>query len=140
MLRDLFLGFIRIHILFHAAEAPAFGIALMAELGRHGYRVGPGTLYPILHKLDREGYLRREERVIEGKVRKYCRATPAGARLLAQARVQLQELVAEALPGDEQDHSENTEAASPRRGGEDRKEKLARRLDGRTKKQQTPRT
>lgn len=66
MLRGLFLGFIRIHILFHAAEAPVFGVALMAELGRHGYQIGPGTLYPILHKLARDGQLSRRPGRREG--------------------------------------------------------------------------
>lgn len=98
MLRELFLGFIRVHVLFHAAEAPVYGVALMEELGRHGYRVGPGTLYPILHALEREGYLRREERMVEGRVRKYYRVTPAGQRILRRAQAQLRELVAEALP------------------------------------------
>lgn len=97
MLRELFLGFIRVHVLFHAAEAPVYGGALMEELGRHGYRVGPGTLYPILHALEREGYLRRQERVVEGRVRKYYRVTPAGRRILARATAQLRELVAEVL-------------------------------------------
>jgi len=98
MLRGLFLGFIRIHILFHAAEAPVYGVALMAELGRHGYRAGPGTLYPILHTLEQEGYLRREEVVVDGKVRKYYRITPAGRRILDRAQRQLRELVNEVLP------------------------------------------
>lgn len=98
MLRGLFLGFIRIHILFHAAEAPVYGVALMAELGRHGYRIGPGTLYPILHSLETRGFLRREDQVVEGKVRKYYRITPAGRRTLARAQAQLRELVEEVLP------------------------------------------
>jgi len=98
MLRDLFLGFIRVHILFHAAEAPVYGTALMAELGRHGYRVGPGTLYPILHSLEQDGLLRREARVVNGRVRKYYRATPAGQRHLGRAQAQLRELAGEVLP------------------------------------------
>jgi PadR family transcriptional regulator PadR len=100
MLRDLFLGFIRVHILFHAAEAPVYGTALMAELGRHGYRVGPGTLYPILHSLEQDGLLRREARVVNGKMRKYYRATAAGQRLLGRAQGQLRELAGEVLPPD----------------------------------------
>lgn len=98
MLRELFLGFIRIHILFHAAEAPVYGVALMTELARHGYQIGPGTLYPILHTLETQGVLRREDQVVEGKVRKYYRITPAGRRTLARAQAQLGELVEEVLP------------------------------------------
>jgi DNA-binding PadR family transcriptional regulator len=98
MIRGLFLGFIRVHILFHAAEGPVYGVALMAELARHGYQVGPGTLYPILHALEREGYLRREKQLVDGRVRKYYRVTPAGRRTLSRAQAQLAELVGEVLP------------------------------------------
>lgn len=98
MLRELFLGFIRIHILFHAAEGPVYGAALMKELARHGYQVGPGTLYPILHALQGQGYLRRREEVVDGRIRKYYRITPAGRRTLARAQAQLRELVEEVLP------------------------------------------
>jgi DNA-binding PadR family transcriptional regulator len=72
----------------------------MEELARHGYRIGPGTLYPILHALEAGGYLRRATQVVSGRVRKYYRATPAGRRLLVRAQVQLLELAHEVLPAD----------------------------------------
>ena len=100
MIRELFLGFIRVHILFHATEGPVYGTELMAELARHGYRIGPGTLYPILHALETAGYLRRTAQVVNGRVRKYYRATPAGRRLLARAQAKLVELAHEVLPAD----------------------------------------
>lgn len=100
MIRELFLGFIRVHILYHATEEPVYGTELMTELARHGYRIGPGTLYPILHTLEVGGYLRRETQVVHGRVRKYYRATPAGRRLLARAQAQLLELAREVLPAD----------------------------------------
>jgi hypothetical protein len=31
---------------------------MIEELGRHGYRISPGTLYPLLHNLEKKGYLR----------------------------------------------------------------------------------
>ena len=98
MIRELFLGYIRLHILFHAAEGPVYGMALMAELARHGYRIGSGTLYPILHALENAGYLRRETQVVNGHVRKYYRATLAGRRILTRAQAQLVELAPEVLP------------------------------------------
>jgi DNA-binding PadR family transcriptional regulator len=100
MLRDFFLGFIKVHILHHAAHAPVFGLALIRELARHGYEVSPGTVYPILHELERAGYLTREDRVVHGKVRKYYRITPPGRQLLAEVRVKIAELVAEVLQGE----------------------------------------
>lgn len=98
MLRELFLGFIRVRVLFHAVEAPVHGAALMGEMARHGYRVGPGSLYPILRALQGQGYLRREEEIVDGRVRKYYRITPAGRRTLPRARAKLREFVEEVLP------------------------------------------
>jgi PadR family transcriptional regulator PadR len=98
MLRDFFLGFIKIHILHHAAHAPVFGLALIRELARHGYNVSPGTVY--LHELAHAGYLRREDRVVRGKVRKYYRITPLGRQALEEVRVKIAELVAEVLQGE----------------------------------------
>lgn len=97
MLRDFFLGFIKIHILHHAAEEPVFGLELIRELARHGYDVSPGTVYPVLHEMERAGYLRREDRVVQGKVRKYYRTTPHGDQALEEARAKITELVTEVL-------------------------------------------
>ncbi|MBW2618561.1 MAG: helix-turn-helix transcriptional regulator [Deltaproteobacteria bacterium] len=97
MFRYLFLGFVRIHILYHAAEEPIFGTGIMAELASHGYRLSPGTLYPLLHDLERRGYLSRENKVVGGRVRKYYRATPAGKAALEEARVKAAELTAEIM-------------------------------------------
>ena len=52
MIRNIFLGFIRIHILYHASKEEIFGVEIMRELKRHGYSISPGTLYPILHSLE----------------------------------------------------------------------------------------
>jgi PadR family transcriptional regulator PadR len=49
---------IRLHILYHAARAPVFGLGIIEELARHGYKLSPGTLYPLLHGMERKGYLR----------------------------------------------------------------------------------
>ena len=95
--REFFLGFIKIHILYHAAREPIFGVAIADELARHGYRLSPGTLYPTLHRLEREGYLRSSPKVVGGRVRKYYRATGAGRRVLEQARGKIRELVTEVV-------------------------------------------
>jgi PadR family transcriptional regulator, regulatory protein PadR len=100
MLRDFFLGFVKIHILHHAAQEPVFGLALIRELSRHGYQLSPGTLYPVLHGLERAGYLQCEARVVQGKMRKYYRTTPHGAQALEEARTKIHELVTEVLHGE----------------------------------------
>lgn len=100
MLRDFFLGFIRIHILHHAAEEPVYGLWLIEELQRHGYELSPGTLYPILHGLEDSGYLVSEERLVGGKVRKYYSITDEGRVMLERARAQIRELTGEVLAND----------------------------------------
>lgn len=93
--RDLMLGFVRVHVLHHASIAPIYGSGVQAELERHGYRLSWGTLYPLLHNLAADGFLKREERVVGGKVRKYYRATPMGVRALREAHRKALELVSE---------------------------------------------
>src|SRR5690349_21008736 len=95
--RHFFNGFIRLHILYHAAKEPVFGAEITEELVRHGYRVSQGTLYPALHLLEEHGYLRSHVEVVRGKRRKYYRATAAGRRVLADARGKLAELVGEVI-------------------------------------------
>jgi PadR family transcriptional regulator PadR len=95
--RDFFLGFIKIHILYHASKEPIFGVQIAQELTRHGYNVGPGTLYPTLHRLERDGYLESYTRVVDGKMRKYYRATDEGKRILEQSKEKIRELVTEVI-------------------------------------------
>src|SRR3954469_11633149 len=99
MLRDFVLGFVKIHVLHHAAQEPVYGLALIEELRRHGYELGPGTLYPLLNGLAAAGYLAREERVVGGKVRKYYAITEAGLAALAEVKPKIEELVNEVLQG-----------------------------------------
>ena len=93
--RNFFLGFIRLHILFHASQAPVFGLDMIRELAHHGYSLSPGTLYPILHGLERDGFLKAERQVVDGKVRKYYTATQNGQAALAEALAKVRELIDE---------------------------------------------
>lgn len=95
--REFFLGFIKIHILYHAAKEPIFGVEIARELARHGYNVSPGTLYPVLHRLANEGYLESCSRVINGRVRKYYQATAEGKQALEGAKKKIRELVSEVI-------------------------------------------
>ncbi len=95
--RMFFGGFVRLHVLYHAVKEPVFGVEMMEELGRHGYDVGAGTLYPMLHQLEEAKYLTSYTEVVAGKQRKYYRATSAGAAALDEARAKLRELVSEVL-------------------------------------------
>ncbi len=95
--RLFFAGFVRLHVLYHAALEPICGVDIVAELGRHGYRLSPGTLYPVLHELERAGYLTGWTEVVGGKRRRYYEATAAGRKALGEAKVKLRELATEVL-------------------------------------------
>jgi DNA-binding PadR family transcriptional regulator len=99
MVRDIELAFIKVHILYHAAREEVFGIGLMEELGRHGYNIGPGTLYPTLFKMEELGLLRCQSRTVNKKQRKYYQITPAGRRLMKEMKNKIRELYQEVVEG-----------------------------------------
>jgi PadR family transcriptional regulator, regulatory protein PadR len=93
--RDLYSGLIRLHILHHAVEGPIFGLEMAEELARHGYRISLGTLYPLLHGLEKKGYLRSAEQRKGQSIRKLYRATPLGRKALKAIKVRVSELFGE---------------------------------------------
>jgi len=93
--QELSSGLVRLHVLHHAAEEPIFGLGIMQELGRHGYRLGPGTIYPLLHGMERRGWLRSRQDLVNGHRRKVYVATAAGRRALILAREQVRKLYEE---------------------------------------------
>ncbi|MBZ5583181.1 MAG: PadR family transcriptional regulator [Acidobacteriia bacterium] len=97
--RDLYSGLVRLHVLHHASEEPIFGLGMAEELARHGYRISPGTLYPLLHGLEKKGYLRSRESRNGKSLRKVYRATPQGRKALAAAKVKVRELLRELMEG-----------------------------------------
>jgi DNA-binding PadR family transcriptional regulator len=93
--RSLYSGLIRLHILHHAAEEPLFGVWIADELERHGYKLSAGTLYPILHGLERKGYLRSHEERNGKSARRVYEVTALGRKALRMARQRVQELFGE---------------------------------------------
>ena len=97
---DLFSGFIKLHVLHHASEHPIYGLWLIEELEEHGYRVSPGTLYPLLHSLEKTELLKSYNELYEGKIRRYYKITPDGRRQFKKAKLQLMELMREIMKDD----------------------------------------
>jgi PadR family transcriptional regulator, regulatory protein PadR len=95
ILRKLFLGFIQIHILYHAKKEPFYGVWMIEELKEHGYNMSAGTLYPLLHNMESHGLLAKEEVIVCGKVRKYYKTTSLGDEILEEARKKAYELFKE---------------------------------------------
>jgi DNA-binding PadR family transcriptional regulator len=98
--KDLYSGLIRLHVLHHAAEEPIFGLGMMEELARHGYRISAGTLYPLLQRLEKKGYLRSVEKRNGKSLRKVYRATPLGRKALIAAKAKVRELFHELMEED----------------------------------------
>jgi PadR family transcriptional regulator len=93
--KDFFSGSIRLHILHHASRGPVFGAGIIEELQRHGYRISPGTLYPILHGLEGTGYLRSGEHLVHGKRRRSYLLTAMGKSALRLSRPRIVALLRE---------------------------------------------
>jgi PadR family transcriptional regulator PadR len=98
--RDLYSGLIRLHVLHHAVERPIFGLGMMEELERHGYKISAGSLYPLLQNLEGKGYLRSEAHRSGKSLRRVYRATPLGRKALSAAKRKVRELFHELIEGD----------------------------------------
>ncbi len=93
--RDLYSGLVPLHILHHACKEPIFGLGMIEELGRHGYKLSPGTLYPLLHSLEQEGLLKSMQAGPNRNGRRVYRATREGRAALAAAKDKVRELFSE---------------------------------------------
>jgi DNA-binding PadR family transcriptional regulator len=97
--QELLKGLIRLHILHHAVEREFYGQWMIHELARHGYRLSPGTLYPMLHALERNGYLKSRQQRMGRTFRRLYRATARGREANKLAKIQIRELVGELIEG-----------------------------------------
>jgi len=91
--REILLGLWKVHILHHAGEGPLVGQWMLDELRSHGYRVSPGTLYPLLRRMESNGWLWSEVKEGAGpKARRDYRLTESGRIVLEQVRTYVDEL------------------------------------------------
>jgi PadR family transcriptional regulator PadR len=93
--RDIFAGLIRLHVLHHASRGPIYGLEMIQELSRHGYRLGPGTLYPLLHGMEAQGLLRSKTASGGGRPRRVYTVTAAGRKALKEGHEKVRELLRE---------------------------------------------
>jgi PadR family transcriptional regulator PadR len=92
---ELFKGLIRLHILHHASKDEFYGQWMIHELARHGYSLSAGTLYPMLHALERRGYLKSRKERLGRTFRRVYRATALGREANKLAKSKVRELVGE---------------------------------------------
>ncbi|MBI4348623.1 MAG: helix-turn-helix transcriptional regulator [Elusimicrobia bacterium] len=90
--REVLLSFWKAHILYHASKESVYGHWIAEELRRHGYAISPGTLYPLLSRLARHGWLRADSKAPGAKGRRGYRLTPEGRKVLAILRERIKEL------------------------------------------------
>lgn len=111
--REIRLGLWKIHILYHAARREVWGTWILDELSEHGYALSPGTLYPALARMERNGWLRKSGTAPHARARQTFRTTPEGQLLLKSLRHDVTELYDEVVLGREPAHPESIRA--PRR-------------------------
>lgn len=95
--QEILAGFIRLHVLHHAAEHEIYGQWMIDELANHGYRLSPGTLYPMLHAMERKGYLASRKERMGRTFRRFYSATPLGREALELGRNKMRELFREVV-------------------------------------------
>jgi len=99
--KRLAVDFVELHILHHASQSLVYGLWMLEELGRHGYRLNASQLYPKFHRLERQGLIGRRGKVVNSKLRKYYQITARGRRYWTSQKRRLIELVSEALSASE---------------------------------------
>lgn len=97
MVREFGTAAVRLHILHHAAVGEIHGAWMTAELAEHGHDIAPGTLYPLLHRMERAGLLSARSETADGRRRRLYRVTAEGRSVLDRCRSALAELAAEVL-------------------------------------------
>lgn len=114
---DLYSGLIPLHILHHASEKPVYGLWIIEELGRHGYRLSAGTLYPLLHRLEKRGLLSSVAERSGKRMRRLYAITSPGRRALSEAKQKVKELFGEMFESELHlvfGHREHEERQPPR--------------------------
>ncbi|AKH37618.1 MULTISPECIES: PadR family transcriptional regulator [Nitrosomonas] len=96
---DFYSGLIRLHILPHAAEEPIFSLGIIKELRYHGYKISTGTLYPMLHGLEKKGYFTTRHERPRCRDRRVDEITKQGRVALTDAKVKVKELFRELIEG-----------------------------------------
>jgi DNA-binding PadR family transcriptional regulator len=113
--REIRLALWKLHILHHATRGPVYGLWLLEELAEHGHRLSPGTLYPILERMERNGWLRSAATGTRANARRNYRITAAGRRILEELRADVDELHREVVLGIEPARGRAARGATGRR-------------------------
>lgn len=92
---ELYSGLVRLHVLYHATREHVFGFGMIEELNRHGYKLGPGTMYPLLHGMEKKGWLKSSKEKVGSRSRRVYVATRTGRQALKTGQERVRELFKE---------------------------------------------
>jgi PadR family transcriptional regulator, regulatory protein PadR len=116
--REIRLALWKLHILHHATRRPVYGLWLLEELAQHGHRLSPGTLYPALARMEKNGWLARTGDAPHARARQTFRITSEGRRVLKMLRREVTELYEELVLGREPEHPTMVKGSPRRRARE----------------------
>jgi transcriptional regulator len=95
---DRLQGTLELLILKAIALEPIHGYAIaqgIRQISREALQVQQGSLYPVLYRLEERGYIQAQWRETEqGRMAKFYRITPKGAKELENGRTQWQRTAA----------------------------------------------
>ncbi len=94
-------GVVRLVVLHQASQGPIYGGKLSKFLREQGYAISPGSLYPLLHLLEKASFLASRLKVYRGRVRKYYEITPQGQACLDLVRREVRDLAKEVILGED---------------------------------------
>jgi PadR family transcriptional regulator PadR len=100
MRQSFWQGLVRLVVLHQASRGPVYGRRLSKFFREQGYSISPGSLYPLLHRLERAGWLQSRLKVYKGRARKYYDITPQGQSCLEEVRREVTPLVREVIWGE----------------------------------------
>jgi PadR family transcriptional regulator, regulatory protein PadR len=76
-----------------ALRSPRYGYSLIQALGEQGLPVEEGTLYPLMRRLEAQGWLESDWDTSEARPRKYYRLSAAGQAVLTAMRAEWDDTV-----------------------------------------------
>ena len=87
--KEMMHGSVEVVILKLLSEHDMYGYEMVTELARRSsdvFRLKEGTLYPLLHRLEKEGAVTAYEEKKDGRVRRYYHLTRRGGEKLRERR------------------------------------------------------
>jgi PadR family transcriptional regulator, regulatory protein PadR len=98
MMQSFWQGILKFFVLQKIAQGPAYGGRLKKQLSECGYDISPGSLYPLLHALEKGSLVSSRVKIFKGRARKYYEITNQGRTVLAELQKELTHIMSKILP------------------------------------------